>query len=185
MDAAAPAHAPSAPGFIGAIAEEPGEGEDDEWGRALVCPTCVPTAFSHWSFASTGGEMVVDLQGEYDPTRRRFRLTDPCVLSDRTEYGRGGRGGAGPDRYGRTDRGRRGILDFFATHECNDLCRALGLEARGDAGIAAQLADRRRLQVDAEIRAALDDGDWEAAPARRRHVSSGVNHHEGCSASGV
>ena len=30
--------------------------------------------------------------------------------------------------FGRTDRGAKGMADFLRTHECNRLCRALGLK---------------------------------------------------------
>lgn len=32
--------------------------------------------------------------------------------------------------YGRTDLGRKGMREFFRTHECNDVCRLLGLGTR-------------------------------------------------------
>ncbi len=60
--------------------------------------------------------MVCDLQGCFD--RERFELTDPCMLS---KVGRSESG------YGRTDRGLHGLVDFFRTHKCTPLCKALGL----------------------------------------------------------
>ena len=61
--------------------------------------------------------MVCDLQGCFD-RERGFELTDPCMLS---KVGRSESG------YGRTDRGLHGLVDFFRTHKCTPLCKALGL----------------------------------------------------------
>ena len=63
--------------------------------------------------------MVCDLQGVFDPAAHAFKLTDPCLLS---EVGRELSG------FGRTDRSVVGMADFFTTHRCNALCRALGLD---------------------------------------------------------
>ena len=81
------------------------------------------------------------------------------------------KGGSGPDRFGRTDRGRKGILDFFSTHKCNDICRALGLKEGGDARVHAQLEERRAAQQQDEILAAIaaDDAGWQEAPLSRRN----------------
>ena len=82
-----------------------------------IC-TQVPQAFSHWSYeSSSGARMVCDLQGCFD-RERGFELTDPCMLS---KVGREESG------YGRTDRGLHGLVDFFRTHKCTPLCKALGL----------------------------------------------------------
>lgn len=71
----------------------------------------VPQAFSHFTYAATGGaEMVVDIQGS------GFKYTDPQLHST-------------DGKYGRADRGRSGFKDFFASHSCNACCRALGLSA--------------------------------------------------------
>ena len=61
--------------------------------------------------------MVCDLQGCFSP-EGGFELTDPCMLS---KVGRSESG------YGRTDRGLHGLVDFFRTHKCTPLCKALGL----------------------------------------------------------
>ena len=79
----------------------------------------VAQAFSHWTYeASRGTRMVCDLQGFF--TGGRFVLVDPVIHSDgevREQHG----------GFGRTDRGKRGMLDFCRSHECNALCRRLGL----------------------------------------------------------
>ena len=78
----------------------------------------MPQAFSHFSYEySSGARMVCDLQGCFD-RERGFELTDPCMLS---KVGRSESG------YGRTDRGLHGLVDFFRTHKCTPLCKALGL----------------------------------------------------------
>mmetsp|Transcript_27232 Transcript_27232/g.73601 ORF Transcript_27232/g.73601 Transcript_27232/m.73601 type:complete len:383 (+) Transcript_27232:961-2109(+) len=69
-----------------------------------------PQAFSHFTHtASSGGEMVVDVQGVGD------LWTDPQIHSDKLRYGSG-------------DLGDRGMALFFATHQCNGVCQYMGLE---------------------------------------------------------
>lgn len=46
-----------------------------------------------------------------------FSMTDPVIHYN----------GGGKARNGRTDKGPRGIQEFFATHRCNPLCKRLGL----------------------------------------------------------
>lgn len=38
--------------------------------------------------------------------------------------------------YGRTDLGRKGMRKFFRTHDCNNVCRLLGLGTRRPASVA-------------------------------------------------
>ena len=45
-----------------------------------------------------------------------FRLTDPCIHSNR-------RG-----KFGRTDHGKGGHTNFFKTHKCNAACKLLGID---------------------------------------------------------
>ena len=102
---------------LGAIGEEDEEEESDDEPEHLTAGE-VPQAFSHWSYeSSSGARMVCDLQGCFD-RERGFELTDPCMLS---KVGREESG------YGRTDRGLHGLVDFFRTHKCTPLCKALGL----------------------------------------------------------
>ena len=88
----------------------------------------VPQAFSHWTYSYTHRDyLVCDLQGELTAveapssghssslSRLRFEFTDPCIHSRRGE------------RYGRTDKGEKGMRDFFHTHQCNAMCKLLGI----------------------------------------------------------
>lgn len=69
----------------------------------------IPQAFSHFTYDhSQGLEIVVDIQGV------GFRYTDPQLHSVSGIYGRG-------------DRKKEGMEDFFRTHVCGPSCRALGL----------------------------------------------------------
>lgn len=86
---------------------------------------CYVQAFSHFTYRNSRRKMLVcDLQGVKStcPDKDRagvFELTDP-VIHYRSKSGRS-------QVYGRTDLDKRGINSFFKTHECNDVCRLLGL----------------------------------------------------------
>jgi hypothetical protein len=72
----------------------------------------VPQAFSHWTNQHTRGHsLVCDVQGVLGSS---FQLTDPAIHSTSR-------------RFGSTDHGRKGMRMFYATHECNPLCRVLRL----------------------------------------------------------
>ena len=82
----------------------------------------VPQAFSHFTHMWTKREKIVcDLQGVLDTSQVPpvFEFTDP-VMHYKSKTGR---------RYvfGRTDQGQKGISNFFKTHKCNNLCKALGI----------------------------------------------------------
>jgi hypothetical protein len=82
-------------------------------------------AFSHFTHQHTRRKMLVcDLQGVLDDncTPPIFELTDPAI------HYRSGSGRA--NVYGRTDKGERGILDFFKTHQCSELCRRINKKWR-------------------------------------------------------
>ena len=126
-----PAGAASALGTIGE-SDEDSEGESDELednqatapqGTGLrVDAADVPQAFSHFTYRQTRRKMLVcDLQGALRPgtdsSPAVFELTDP-VIHYRSSTGR-------TSVFGRTDRGAKGIHDFFRTHGCGELCRAL------------------------------------------------------------
>ncbi len=66
---------------------------------------------------------VCDIQGVLDraaPNGPLLRLTDPCIHYE-SRHGR-------VMVHGRTDKGRRGMHNFFRTHQCNALCRLLGYQ---------------------------------------------------------
>ena len=84
-------------------------------------------AFSHFSYWNSGRKMLVcDLQGvmldgpfEDESRAGVFELTDP-VVHYKSQSGR-------KQVYGRTDLGKKGMHRFFQTHDCNAVCRLLGL----------------------------------------------------------
>jgi len=78
-----------------------------------TCRPCeVAQAFSHFSYEkSKQKEMVVDIQGD------DYTYTDPQLHSQSQEFGR-------------ADRGMSGVKEFFKTHNCNFICKALHLEDR-------------------------------------------------------
>ncbi|XP_066933120.1 uncharacterized protein [Clytia hemisphaerica] len=80
----------------------------------------VPQAFTHFTYMwSKREKMVCDLQGVLDQKNRLFEFTDPAIHY-RSSSGR-------RYVYGRTDKGRKGMSDFFKTHKCNNVCKALNL----------------------------------------------------------
>ena len=85
-----------------------------------ILDTEVPQAFTHFTHKWTKrSKMVCDLQGVLNPKHPAvFELTDPAIHYD------------SPSRrsnvFGQTDRGQKGMSEFFKTHECNNLCKALG-----------------------------------------------------------
>jgi hypothetical protein len=77
----------------------------------------VAQAFSHFSYISERRNMLIcDLQGVFDSKNRVLRLTDPVI------HHFGFKDGDFKEKYGRTDRGIKGIEDFLDTHECCGLC---------------------------------------------------------------
>jgi hypothetical protein len=76
-------------------------------------------AFTHWTYEVTDGHlMVVDVQGIRTDDRTHFILTDPavhCIV---------------PEKFGRLNLGEDGMSAFWASHECNVVCKALRLKKR-------------------------------------------------------
>ena len=89
----------------------------------------VPQAFSHFTNTWTKRKkMVCDLQGVLDTSRVPpvFEFTDPVIhYKSRSER---------RHVFGKTDKGQKGINDFFKTHKCNNLCKALGISSTPLAG---------------------------------------------------
>ncbi|CAB9502452.1 Myosin heavy chain kinase [Seminavis robusta] len=87
-----------------------------------------PPAFSHFTYENSKRQfLVVDLQGvlQVKPDGTRcYMLTDPAI--HRKKKSHHALSHSNMD-LGRTDRGEKGIKAFFETHECNDVCRILGL----------------------------------------------------------
>ncbi|CAN8073939.1 unnamed protein product [Agarophyton chilense] len=86
----------------------------------------IPDFFSHWSWYSTSGLILVcDLQGhrgrpggpKIDGSTEYFMFTDPIVLT-KTANG----------ILGYHDSGAEGIRNWFDIHHCNSLCIEYGLE---------------------------------------------------------
>mmetsp|Transcript_12277 Transcript_12277/g.11107 ORF Transcript_12277/g.11107 Transcript_12277/m.11107 type:complete len:100 (+) Transcript_12277:1881-2180(+) len=87
-----------------------------------VLDSDIPQAFSHYSYTWSKRKLLIcDLQGVYNSKKNppEFLFTDPCIhynsVSGRKHV------------HGKTDKGYRGIQDFFKTHKCNKLCELLGI----------------------------------------------------------
>jgi hypothetical protein len=76
----------------------------------------VVQTLSHWSYERSGQSMMlVDLQGSRDSSKRQYVLTDPAIHCKDVL------------RFESTNLGTKGMKRFFATHQCNQYCIALGL----------------------------------------------------------
>eukprot|EP00934_Nitzschia_sp_Nitz4_P004170 Nitzschia sp. Nitz4//scaffold209_size42451//23717//25822//NITZ4_007359-RA/size42451-processed-gene-0.62-mRNA-1//1//CDS//3329541703//4160//frame0 len=91
----------------------------------LMCGTIqcsdVLHAFSHWTFFNSKHKLLVcDLQGVLNTEGPvpRLELTDPAICSHHS----GKR-----SRFGITDVGVKGMRNFSRTHQCNLVCKFLGL----------------------------------------------------------
>ena len=87
----------------------------------------IPQAFSHFTHRIKRRRMLVcDLQGVLDTTTRPpvFRFTDP-VIHHKNSTGQ-------HHKYGRTDKGVKGMRSFFKTHQCSELCHRLHRTWVGD-----------------------------------------------------
>ena len=95
----------------------------------FVTPDEVAQAFSHFSYVIGGRRILIcDLQGVYDRSRKLLQFTDPVIhYNDNPNWTPLQHPAAGKksnhfNKYGRTDRGSKGIEDFLQTHVCNGLC---------------------------------------------------------------
>jgi hypothetical protein len=110
--------------------------ELDEGESIFVTPDEVAQAFSHFSYVHGGRAVLIcDLQGvlinKIDNStdsgyRKVLQLTDPAIHYHHTSQDAEDNTYGGTKkykaRYGRTDRGEKGMEDFLATHVCNGLC---------------------------------------------------------------
>jgi hypothetical protein len=98
-------------------------GGRDDGGLATIEIDDIPQAFSHFTYEySNGKKLVCDLQGVWNADDG-FVLTDPVIHHVSSKEGRKHRNGA-------TDKGFEGVEKFFTSHECNALCKKLGLRRR-------------------------------------------------------
>ena len=80
-------------------------------------------AFSHWTVVNSDHKLLLcDLQGVLNQEGRvpKFELTDPAFCSVKQKT-------LSSQSFGGTDYGLKGIRSFFRTHECNIVCKCLGL----------------------------------------------------------
>jgi hypothetical protein len=98
-------------------------------GDYMCLDSDVPHVFSHFTYEKSKGQlMVVDLQGVFTVQRdnsKLYQLTDPVIHKKKSKQLKAW-------SFGRTDRGRKGMEAFFATHVCTDLCKLLGLHNNMD-----------------------------------------------------
>jgi hypothetical protein len=92
-----------------------------------VHPSHFPPAFSHYTYEKGNRKlMVTDLRGvyeEHEDGTSRYVFTDPVIHHKK----RGTKKQLVQWTFGRPDRGEMGMKAFFDTHECNEVCRLLGL----------------------------------------------------------
>lgn len=87
----------------------------------------LPNFFSHWTWVeSKERHLVCDLQGhrgrpggpKYGEHSDYYVFTDPVVMTNTAEG----------LKYGCSDLGKEGIVQWFERHNCNELCKAFNLE---------------------------------------------------------
>ena len=113
--------------------EEDDDDDDDFIDVTQVTPSEACQAFSHFSWVFSRHKLLVcDLQGIVDNKDKLkppiLRLTDPVIHSRSTKEKKD----AWVKKFGRTDGGNKGMNQFFETHVCGPLCKALKLEERPD-----------------------------------------------------
>ena len=139
------------------------EEEDDDQAEALACQLSsldlshcqiavdsIPQTFSHFTWHFTKRRMMVcDLQGVFsnDDPIPKFELTDPAIHHRASSK----RGAGRSERYGATNKGEPGMLKFFETHECTELCRALKLSVPSK----KKLRGRAKVQLPVPLGASL------------------------------
>ena len=123
------------------IIEEDEHDEDDEPAPTVDVNASfhdVPQCFSHFTYETSGGRsLVCDLQGVWNAADG-FVLTDP-VIHHVSRYG------TRRHKNGGTDKGAQGVLSFFRSHTCGDLCRRLGLTTPDMARLAADANEEARM----------------------------------------
>ena len=104
--------------------EDECEASSNRWSDVTFSNSDIPQAFSCFSYKVSKRRLLVcDLQGIFNTDMKPplFQLTDPAIHSNETDPGQGSKA----KRYGRTDRRKEGIDDFFKTHTCSELCHLL------------------------------------------------------------
>lgn len=88
--------------------------------------SAVLNAFSHWTFTITKGYLIiVDLQGVEQ--QNNYILTDPSIHCK-------------APKYGTTNLGEFGMRQFFKTHKCGIICKAMDIENKDILTRVAQVA---------------------------------------------
>lgn len=103
-----------------------------------VLSTGTLSSFSHWTWHATNGNfLVVDLQGVAQANM--YVLTDASVHSKRAE------------QYGALDHGWQGVVNFFATHRCTNICREFD---------SPHIPEHVLQAARTRIHKKKEDGDW-------------------------
>jgi Alpha-kinase family len=110
------------------IVDEYGVAVNDEEAPRRTAHNHVPSAFSHWSHNrtpetpkkevdATDEQLICDFRGSYEFATQTFTFVDRVIHSASSRRG----------KFSHTDKGQKGIQDFFASHKCSKLCQILGL----------------------------------------------------------
>ena len=103
-----------------------------------LVPSDYLQAFSHFTYMFTNRKLLVcDLQGVYNTDivpQPMYELTDPAIHYDDNNNNRGSTTYSDSSRigrrildFGRTDKGCKGIQEFFKTHKCTCICKMMQL----------------------------------------------------------
>jgi hypothetical protein len=106
--------------------EEDEESDEEDGNSIIFTASQVAQAFSHFSYLySYRKRLVCDLQGVFNAEKNLLQFSDPVIHYYNKDC---------TDRrcvHGRTDRGRKGIEDFFDTHCCEEQSNLCQLVTRG------------------------------------------------------
>jgi hypothetical protein len=102
----------------------------------------VANSFSHWTHERTWEDrsvapvpvLVCDIQGVCN--EHGYNYTDPAIHSTNND-----------GRYGRTDRGQKGIERFYQSHQCNEICLKLKLPMRNCKEVRSRYKERHASEL--------------------------------------
>jgi Alpha-kinase family len=139
----------------------------------LFTPSQVAQAFSHFTYcASNRKRLVCDLQGVFDEGMNEVQFSDPVIHYYDTKLDHRS------NVHGRTDRGRKGMDDFFSSHCCRDQGYLCQLVSRGFVPLPSSTsqASTGALSKPHQLIFAISNG--QQVQGRKRNIDSMFSYDE-------